>query len=198
MQQFRVFLDNFLKLSDEEWNELKASLEIRHFKKGELITFENDIWTDYMFLNTGVIRSFIVNHNGKDYTRQFYYNTEESHHANLFIVDLTSLLTKAPSVRQYEVLEACEVVSFSKDTAEEFFSKSASWGLFGRKMMELAYLNLDLLYEELLTKTTIERYFHLVNTMSGLIDKVPQYHIATYLGVTPVSLSRIKKELRDA
>jgi CRP-like cAMP-binding protein len=64
-------------------------------------------------------------------------------------------------------------------------------------MAELAYMNMDTYYHGLLTKNAKERYLHLKKTMSGLMKDTPQYHIASYLGITPVSLSRIKKELKE-
>ncbi len=197
MQTFREFIDTKIGISDEEWRLLEASIRIKHYKKGEEISFKDDIWTDIIYINSGLIRSYIINVNGKDFTRQLYFNTNESHTANLFVIDFTSMLTQTPSNRGFEVLEDSEVFVFSKENLYALYDAYKKWEHIGRMMAELAYMNMDSYYYGLLTKNAKERYLHLKKTMSGLIEKTPQYHIASYLGITPVSLSRIKKELKE-
>jgi CRP-like cAMP-binding protein len=101
-----------------------------------------------------------------------------------------------PSNRGFEVLTDCEVTIFSKKTLDELYQKYKKWEFIGRKMAEFAYIDMDLFYYNLLTKTPKKRYLYLKKTMSNLLEDVSQYHIASYLGITPVSLSRIKKSLK--
>lgn len=198
MQTFKEFIDTNIGVSDEEWGLLETSIRTNHYKKGEIISFKDDIWTDIIYINSGLIRSYIINENGKDFTRQLYFNTNESHTANLFVIDLTSMLTQTPSNRGFEVLADSEVFVFSKENLYGLYEAYKKWEHIGRIMAELAYMNMDQYYYNLLTKNATERYLHLKKIMSGLIEKTPQYHIASYLGITPVSLSRIKKELKEA
>ncbi len=197
MQTFREFVDTKIGISDEEWGLLEASMKINHYKKGEIISFKDNIWTDIIYINSGLIRSYIINDNGKDFTRQLYFNTNESHTANLFVIDYSSMLTQTPSNRGFEVLVDSEVFVFSRENIYTLYDAYKKWEHIGRVMAELAYVNMDSYYYGLLTRNAKERYLHLKKTMSGLIKDTPQYHIATYLGITPVSLSRIKKELKE-
>ena len=196
MQIIRDFLEAHVKVSNEEWELLASKIKVHHYKKGDVITYKDNIWTDFIYINRGLIRSFIINEKGKDFTRQFYFNTEESTIAHLFVVDFTSILTQAPSSREFEVLEDSEVLIFSKKTIYDLYGKSSKWEHIGRIISESSYLDMDNYYQSLLTQSTKERYVHLTKTMSKLIEKVPQYHVASYLGITPVSLSRIKKSLK--
>jgi CRP-like cAMP-binding protein len=196
MLSFRDFIDTKIGISSEEWRRLEESIWVKHYKKGEMISFKDNIWSDIIFINSGMIRSYIINDSGKDFTRQFYFNTNESRTANLFVVDLSSMLTQTPSRRGFEVLSESEVLVFSREKLYALYNTYKKWEHIGRKMAELAYMDMDSFYHTLLTKTPKERYLHLEQTMAGLMRLVPQYHIATYLGVTPVTLSRIKKELR--
>jgi len=139
MIAFKTFICSKTGISDEMWNLLEEGIETRCFKKGERIIFKDDIWTEVMYINSGLIRSYIINDNGKDFTRQFYFNTSESRTANLFV---------------------------------------------------------HTFYHALLTQTPKERYLELQKSMSGLMTQVRQYHVASYLGITPVTLSRIKRELK--
>ena len=197
MLTFKNFIAYNIGVTDDEWRLLEERLETRTYKKGEMISFKDDIWKDVMYINHGMVRSYIINDEGKDFTRQFYFNSPESRTANLFVIDLSSFTTQQPSNRSFEVLTDCEVIVFSRETLYGLYEKYKKWELIGRKMAELAYIDMDLFYYNLLTKTPKERYIYLKNTMSNLLDDVPQYHIASYLGITPVSLSRIKKSLES-
>lgn len=124
-----------------------------------------------------------------------YYNTEESRIGNVFVVDLSSLLTQAPSYRKYEVLIDSELLVFSRKAIYKLYDQSKKWERIGRIMVELAHLDLETYDYSLLTQSTKERYLYLTKSMPGLVSEIPQYHIASFLGVTPESLSRIKKEI---
>jgi len=197
MQSFETFISKNIGVSQEEWAQLETTLQTKTYKKGEMISFKDDIWTSAMYINSGMIRSYIINDHGKDFTRQFYFNTKESRTANLFVIDLSSFTTQFPSNRSFEVLTDSEVVIFSRKNLYALYEKYKKWEFVGRKMAEFAYIDMDLFYHNLLTKTPSERYVYLQQNMSELLEDVPQYHIASYLGITPVSLSRIKKTLNE-
>jgi len=197
MQSFKTFISENIGVSQEEWKQLERTLKTKTYKKGEMISFKDDIWTSAMYINSGMVRSYIINDHGKDFTRQFYFNSKESRTANLFVIDLSSFTTQLPSNRSFEVLIDSEVVIFSRKNLYSLYEKSKKWEFVGRKMAEFAYIDMDLFYYNLLTKTPTEQYINLQKTMSGLLKDVPQYHIASYLGITPVSLSRINKTLHD-
>jgi CRP-like cAMP-binding protein len=197
MQEFKTFINTKIGITDTEWEVLENTIEVRHYKKGEIIDFPNDIWTEIMYINYGLIRSYIINDAGKDFTRQFYFNINESYTANLFVVDLASMTMQTPSNRGFEVLKESEVLVFTRSHLYHLYQTSKKWEFIGRKMAELAYIDMDTFYYSLLTKTPKERYISLQNSMRNLINIAPQYHIASYIGVTPVTLSRIKKSLEQ-
>ena len=194
MQHFKMFITLNLGISEDEWLLLEEKLEKKFYKKGDVISFKDDIWTSIMYINSGIIRSYIINDEGKDYTRQFYFNTDESRTANLFVVDLSSLSTQLPSNRNFEVLTDSEVVIFSKKDLYTLYNNYKMWEYVGRRMAELAYIDMDLFYYNFLTKTPTQRYQYLQATMKNILDKIPQYHVASYLGITPISLSRIRNK----
>jgi CRP-like cAMP-binding protein len=194
VQAFREFISKHLKVNDNEWAELESITELRHYKKGDVIASEGDVWSEYFYIHSGIVRAYMQNAEGKEFTRQFYFNSQESRMSNLFVVDFASLLNQGPSSRSFEVLVDCEVQVIPRDKLNLLYSQSQSWEHFGRIMSELSYLEMDVYYNSLLLQTTKERYKQLLKNMSDLVGKVPQYHIATYLGVTPESLSRLKKD----
>jgi len=195
LKKFKEYIHTLISINDNEWLVLNDILRVRHYKKGDIITHKDNIWTETMYIHSGIIRSYIINKEGKDFTRQLYFNTEESHIGNLFVVDFTSFLTRSPSYRSFEVLEDSEVVTFSRKDIYTLYDTSKTWGKLGRYVAEQAYLDIEKYNYNLLTKTTKERYLYLTKIMAGLIEKVPHYYIASLLGITPVTLSRIKREI---
>jgi len=61
MQSFKKFIDTNIGVSDEEWGLLEKTIRTNHYKKGEIISFKDDIWTDVIYINSGLIRSYIIN-----------------------------------------------------------------------------------------------------------------------------------------
>ena len=192
-------LENFLKerigLLEEEWDLLAPHLKRRILKKGESIRFADDVWDKVMFIEKGVVRSYIINDDGKEFTRQFYFNSPESSVANLFVLDLTSLTLQTPSIRGFEVLEESIVTVVPGEVLHRLYETDKNWERVGRKMAELAYIDMERFYHEMLTLTPAQRYSRLEKNMRSLLCRVSQYHVASYLGITPVSLSRIRKKL---
>jgi len=150
-----------------------------------------------MYLNFGLIRSFITNNEGKEFTRQFYFNSNEANIGNLFVTDLRKLLTQKPSSQVFEVLEDCELEVFSHDDITSLYHQNHMWEKLGRIFIQLAYIQMDEYYCTLLTHTPKEHYIKLKKYMPNLCKRLPQYHIASFLGVSPVTLSRIKQTCNE-
>ena len=194
----REFIQKHISINDNEWTLLNSFIKSYCYKKDDVIDFKDDIWTNFIYIRSGLIRSYIINEEGKEFTRQFYFNTKESTIGNLFAVDLKSILTQTPSSRNFEILEESEVLIFSKHNLDKLFNSSEKWQKISHKLIELSYINIDTYCNNLFTKSAKIRYLELLQNMPKLLEKVPQYHIASHLGITPVTLSRIKKEITEA
>ena len=195
MTNLRDVISQYVELTDEEWKLWEDIITVKYYKKGEQISFKDDIWTDFIFLKSGLIRSYIINNEGKEYTRQFYFNTDESQLQHFFAIDYTSLLQQSPSCRGFEVLEDSEVLIYDIKRFYLLCDKYKIFEKIGRLVAEAAYFVMDRNYTRLFTQSTIERYEYILTHMPNFVKRVPQYHIASYLGITPISLSRIKTQL---
>ena len=195
MESYKRFIQNHVELSEEEWLLFRSRLKTKRLKKGDAIRFRNDIWSQLYFIADGLIRSYLVNKKGKEFTRHFHFNTSESDILNLFVVDYTSFIDQVPSSVGFEVMEDSVLYVLERADAHRMYAMSAKWERYGRRVAEIAYIRKTALYEELLINDAKQRYINLRNSMVEWIHKVPQYHIATFLGITPVTLSRIKKEV---
>ncbi len=191
----KSFIQKYVQLDSEQLNQVDSIMSTRYYKKNEIISFPDDIWTEYLYINRGIIRSYIINDEGKDFTRQFCFNNSQSKIGNLFPIDFKSLLTGTPSYCGFEVLEDSEVTVCSKKDIDRLDNESQTWKNISNIMSNLAYVHTNEFTDAILTKSVKQRYIELRKDISMVIDKIPQYHIATFLGITPVSLSRIRKEL---
>lgn len=193
MKKLKEYFFEHTQINDELWQQFSQNIRTVHYAKGDYIYVKDNIWTEYMYLNYGLIRSFIISTEGKEFTRQFYFNTNESNVGNLFVTDFRSILTKNLSSRAFEVLEDCELHVFTHSEVTSLYHKNHTWEKVGRIFTQLAYIQMDEYYCTLLTLTPKEHYLKLKSQMPNLCKRLSQYHIASFLGVNPVTLSRIKK-----
>ena len=93
------------------------------------------------------------------------------------------------------MLQDSVVTVVGREILYHLYETDKEWERVGRKMAELAYIDMERFYHEMLTLTPAERYRRLEKNMRSLLCRVSQYHVASYLGITPVSLSRIRKKM---
>lgn len=190
--KYKNFIDKYVSFNQNEWTLFKSKLKIFHHKKGEIIHYAGDVCTKLMFINYGIIRGYLIDINGKDYTSCICFNDKNSKMTNVYVVDYESFVTQSKSKISFEVLEDCELLSLTYNDIQLLYKHSKKGERFGRLMAELAYCYTHNQAIKRLTKTAQERFEELINEAPYLLEKVPQYHIATYLGITPQSLSRLK------
>jgi len=116
---------------------------------------------------------------------------------NLFVVDFESFTNQTESQLEIVALEDCEVVALEFRDIEYVYSNTKKGNQFGRLMPQEAYSYLHNLTIQRQVLTATQRFEHFMSQTPHLLDKVPQYHIATLLDITPQHLSRLKKEYRN-
>ena len=190
-------MQKHISLNFAEWNIVKTKFEIIHYAKGDIIHNAGETCTKLMFINSGLARAFIVDENGKDNTWAIYFNDSNSHMTNLFVVDFESFTNQTESQLEIVALEDCEVVALEFRDVEYVYSNTKKGNQFGRLMAQEAYSYLHNLTIQRQVLTATQRFEHFMSQTPHLLDKVPQYHIATLLDITPQHLSRLKKEYRN-
>ncbi|MEA1954284.1 MAG: hypothetical protein U9O24_07815 [Campylobacterota bacterium] len=192
--KYKEFMQQHISLNFIEWNIVKSKLKIEYYKKGDIIHNIGDLCTKLIFINNSLARGFIIDENGKDNTWSIYFNDKDSHMTNLFAVDYESFINQTASKLEIVALEDCEVVATSFKDIEFIYNNTKKGDRFGRLMSQEAYSFLHNLIIQRQTLTAKERFENFIDETPYLLDKVPQYHIATFLGITPQHLSRLKKE----
>jgi CRP/FNR family transcriptional regulator, anaerobic regulatory protein len=162
-------------------------LEMKQFKKKDFLLKEGQICNKVSFINSGCMRLF-YNVEGIENTVQFFF-------ANSWYTDYASFLTGQPTAENLQALETCEVVQFKKEDLYKLFNQYPIFDRVGRVMAENAFLSLSRLNQMLTNEAPEERYLNLFKNRPEIVEKIPQHYIASYLGIKPESLSRIRKRI---
>lgn len=193
MNKFFEFMNQNITLSGDEVELLKKTLFKKHFKKGESIHHCEHTHDSTYFIESGTARGYYIDENGKDTTWYIYFNDENSHLTNLFVIDYDSYLNQTPSKLHFEALSDCTVWIMKKEDIDYLCLQHLKWSEFMRRSSDMAYSLVHEKYFTQLVQNAEERFAEFLIKTPYLLNKVPQYHIASYLGITPQHLSRLKK-----
>lgn len=180
-------LKKFVLLNDEETEAFTAILNERKLKRKEQLIREGDVCDFAVFIYSGCLRYYYIQ-NGEDCTGQFFFE-------NGWYSDYESFLSGKPSIQNIEALEDCILYSFTRKDLESLYIKYPVFERFGRLMAERAVLGLMKKNEILSIYTHEERYLQLIAERPKVVERVSLKYIASYLGMKPESLSRIRTRL---
>ncbi len=180
-------LKNFVQVNEEEAYAFLDILKEKKLKRKEQLIREGDICDFAVFIYSGCLRYYYIQ-NGEDCTGQFFFE-------NGWYSDYESFLSGKPSIQNIEALEDCILYSFTRKDLESLYKKFPVYERFGRLMAERAVLGLMKKNEMLLIYTHEERYLQLITERPKVVERVSLKYIASYLGMKPESLSRIRTRL---
>lgn len=180
-------ISRYLTLNDEEANAFAKCIPIQPFKKGDLLLKEGQISRDSYFVIHGCVRKYYII-DGEERTTEFYIEDES-------IASLQSYKNKTPANHYFECVEDCRLAVLNYDKEQELFQRVPKYESLCRMTMEQDFGEQQEALAKFITSSPEERYKHLLETRADLLQRVPQYHLASYLGVQPESLSRIRKRL---
>jgi len=190
---FRHFLSQVATVNDKEWDSMHPLLSVCSYKKGEFILTPDETCDHMQFLVEGVARSYFIDENGREFNWSFHFNENNAKSINVFVVDYASFISGSKSRLHLECLSKVTTVSISRQSLNRLYSQSHFWSEIGRRLAEFAYLIASNRSLNQLTLEAKDRYVQFVKTYPYLIDRLTQEQIASFLGITPQSLSRLKK-----
>ncbi|AXI10303.1 cyclic nucleotide-binding domain-containing protein [Oceanobacillus sp. 143] len=183
------YMTEFTKLTEEEQQEITEAILIEEYKKGTYLIRQGDApTTKCYFVLQGCVRQYTINESGKEVTANFY--TEEQ--AILIFAFQDSSQTSKYSLT---CLEDTVMVVGDFETEQEMYSQYSELEIMTRKMTEIYLGETQNEFAAFISSTPEERYKSIISKRPDLITRVPQHQLASYLGVTPESLSRIKKRM---
>lgn len=188
-EKLKNFLDQRLSIPEAEWEYVVEHLSERAFEKKDYLVRAGDVVDNFYFINTGLVRFFYCTEGGKEFNKHFAME-------NGFAGSFHSLTLQEPCSFFIQALEKTETIVLPNHLLNELYDRHACWERFGRKMAEYLVLIKEARERELLLDSLETRYRSFLKEFPGLVDRIPQYHIASYLGVTDVALSRIRKKIK--
>lgn len=199
MQELKQYINHFIELDEKEWEELSSLFTEVAYKKGEHIYGNSEVSECLYFITDGIVRSYKLEEDGKDFTWTFHcLDMESLSHRMLMdvaVVDYVSFTQGTPEELAFEVLVDATLMKISKKDLLELYESSPKWQKFATKMAEDSYAIMRERTFNLLTKSAKERLNLLVSYFPGVFMKnVSVDHIASYLGITRQSLSRLQRE----
>ncbi len=187
----KLFLHHIFSPSEFKPTDLEHI--ISHFKpvqfsKNEYLLKEGETENNYWFLEEGFIRSFVNDYNGNDITTLFFSKGD-------VVIDWSSFFMRNPSRENIQALSDCKCWQMEFNDFQTLFHSIDTFREHGRKRLVNSYFNLKNKSISMIAEQAKERYIQLLETKPLIVQNVPLQHIATYLGITKHSLSRIRKEI---
>jgi len=181
------YIASFAHLTEVEKQAILDSVTFKTFKKGEFILMEGEILNFCYFIIKGCVREYYIK-DGEEKITNFYIEQDP-------ISSMTGNITKTPSKYFLECLEDTIVSSSTVEQEEAMFEKFPKFETLCREKVEEMLGEQHQRFADYMTSTPTERYLQLREKKPELLDRVPQYQLASFIGVKPETLSRIRKKI---
>jgi len=157
------------------------------FNKGDFLLREGHIANEYLILDQGLIRAFVHNFDGNDITTNFFSEGE-------IVIEVSSLFQRIPSNENIQALTDCVCWKIEFQVFQELFHSIEGFREWGRAWMAQSLFEFKSRSVSMITDSATDRYLNLLQHKPDVLKYAPLKQIASYLGITDTSLSRIRKE----
>ena len=189
MHKFRKYIETFANVTDKDWLIFTSFLKKRNFAKKSVFLKAGQTENYISFIEKGEVRLFLKKEEEeKEITLGFSFQGE-------FISAYDSFLTRTPSLYQLETLSDTTLWSITYADLQEVYKTTEIGNTIGRFFSEKLFLLKSKREQSLLNQTPEQLYLNLFKDRPNLIKKISLKHIASYIGVTPQALSRIRKRI---
>jgi CRP-like cAMP-binding protein len=187
-QQLFKSIQEKVTLTPEEMELCKTFFIPKKLRKKQTLLQEGDICIYNAFVEKGILRSFSMDEKGNEHIVQFAIE-------GWWITDLSSFLTNSNSIYTIEALEDSELLLLTTEAREALMDKIPMFERYQRLLLQNAYIANQARINSALTETAEEKYTNLGLAYPGIVQRVPQHMIASYLGLKPETLSRVRKQI---
>lgn len=184
----KAHISKRIDITEEEWKEYISLFTPKHLKKKEILMKSGDLCTFQVYITKGCLRTYYTDAKDHDHTMQFGFE-------DWWAGDLLAFITEKPAHYTVEALEDSDVLIIEKSDMLAFFERNLKFEKYFRILIQSAYVASQQRIIATMSQSAEERYLDLVKKYPHLEMRVAQHHIASYLGITPEALSRIKRNI---
>lgn len=177
-----------VSISEEEFDFAKTLFIPKKLRKRKYLLQEGDVCKYTAFVEKGLLRTFSVDEKGNEPILQFSPE-------GWWVADIYSFLTDEPSLFNIEALEDAELLLITKPSWDILLEKIPVFERYFRILIQNNLIATQRRLMSSLSETAEEKYTKFINSFSGCVQRIPQHMIASYLGVTPETLSRIRSQM---
>lgn len=189
MDYFKLLIENYSSSQTESFfKHLKDLVETKSYKKNDIILNVGQTPSKFYILKKGIVRSYITDNKGREYIKRLYMPVAA-------FAPLTALLQNKPSSFTFDCLSDCELYEGDFNKLKALIETNLEFALIYIKTLEKIHTVFENKIYDLSVLNATERYKKLKDEIPDIENLITQYHIASYLNITPVQLSRIRKEL---
>jgi CRP-like cAMP-binding protein len=188
---FQLLLEHInkrVRLTNEEFETISKFFIPKKLRKKQFLLNEGEVCRNIGFVNSGCLRQYRIDSKGSEHIIQFAIK-------DWWVSDLHSFLSGNPATDNIDALKDTEVLLLERSAREELLNACPKMEKFFRILIEANHVATNQRIVDSLSTTAEERYQKFIKTYPELFEQIPQNQIASYLGITPQSLSRIRKEL---
>jgi CRP/FNR family transcriptional regulator, anaerobic regulatory protein len=186
-QKVKEYISRFVSFTDNEWQPFLTALVRKQIPKGSYLMEVGQVCDYVAFIDKGLFRTYSIV-KGEEVTHNFSFDGN-------FFTDYPSFITRQPTLENHQALEDAEVWMLSYEKMQAIYKSTPVWEKFGRMIAEFILIRIAERNRSMLFLSAEEQYLDLMKTRPKVIANIPQHYIASYLGIQPESLSRIRKRL---
>tara|TARA_B100000497_G_C7672027_1_gene405616 strand:- start:315 stop:896 length:582 start_codon:yes stop_codon:yes gene_type:complete len=185
---FLNYINNYIDLTEKEIAFLRSNTNYKKYLKGHYIVQQGAVCKHTNFIISGCTKNFYVDQQGQEHIVTFAIE-------NWWSADLSSFITQTPSDFNVKCIEATEVIQFTYQNQDEIFQNIPKMETLFRKLLEKALVSSQKRIVNNFSLSAKDQYLYFKKQFSTIEQRVPQYMVASYLGITKEFLSKIKTEL---
>ena len=186
--QLKTAVSQWVDLSEAQWQQFAAIFKLRQVEAREFIVLPGANQHEIIFVNEGLLRFYYIDEEGEEANKAFIGENE-------FAGPLASAALGLPLYFGIQALEPTQMLVAQYKDYVNLFEQDLVFERLGRKLTETLLVRKELRTRSLLQQNAKERYLNFLETYPNLAERIPQYQLASYLGIAEVSLSRLKSSM---
>jgi len=188
LQKVRDIFESYTPIPDSEWEYVAKSINFKLFKKNEYLITADTVADHSFIIIKGLVRIYYITETCKEFIRGFAKEND-------IIGSTGSMIKLLPSRFYVQALEDTEVAPLWRNKVNQLYERHQCWERLGRLISENSLIHIEAREGDILDSPEV-RYLRFLKKHPDICSRLPQYHIASYLRITDVALSRLRKRIK--